>query len=79
MLFYCRPLYLRPPFPSTYRLLVCADYPVRLLSKWAFHIVLVIVIRRLVMWVATVEQILAQLVILLQMAALIVIKLRHLA
>ena len=52
---------------------------VRLLSKWALRVVLLIVIRRLIMRVATIEQILAQLVILLQMATLIVIKLRHLA
>jgi len=79
MLFNRRPLYLRSPFPSTDRLLVRTNDRVRLLSKWALRVVLLIVIRRLIMRVATIEQILAQLVILLQMATLIVIKLRHLA
>lgn len=79
MLFNRRPLYLRSPFPSTDRLLVGTDDRMRLLSKWALRVVLPSVIRRPIMWIATIEQVLAQLVILLEMATLIVIKLGHVA
>ena len=79
MLFNRRPLYLCSSFSSADRLLVRADDTVCLLSKRALRVLLLVVIRGLIMWIATIEQILAQLVILLQMTTLIVIKLSHLA